>query len=344
VNWYPIPAILAAILYVLENPLNGKSFWRYVSKPALWGVAGTLTALAFQRLYITISGVTDARYFYTSVASDLLWYRLLPNATYAPGILPATVLVSLPMWVAIYLVIRKNSFHPLRVGLLLAALTALFAGGLIVSLKIGGGADLHNMDAYFVALLIVFLYVVFAKYQREDAVPVQSRVLHWLIVFALLVPSVLINIQPNIGFNTTYDRQRAQSVLTDLQARVDQVNAQGGEILFITQRHLISIGMLQNVTLIPKYEREDLMEMAMGNNDVYLQNFRADMQNQRFAIIVVDPLNYRLLGRNYPFGEENNVWVSRVMKHILCNYRVEVVYAEDDIALYVPQTGERKCP
>lgn len=343
VNWYPMPALIAAVLYVLETPFKGKNLWQYLWKPALWGMIGTLTAFAFQRLYIAISGVTDPGYFYTSVASDLLWYRLFPNVTYAPGILPAAILVSLPMWVTMFLVLRKDSFHPLRIGLLLAALTVLFAGGLVVSLKIGGGADLHNMDAYFVILLIVFVCLVFAQYRREDGVPAKPFVYHWLLVVALLVPPVWANIQTNIGFSS-YDEQRTQTVLAELQSRVDEVNAQGGEILFITQRHLISMGMLENVTLVPEYEREDLMEMAMADNDPYLRNFRNDMQNQRFAMIVVDPLKYRLLGKNYPFGEENNVWVSRAMRHILCNYREETVFPEDEIALYVPQTGERTCP
>jgi hypothetical protein len=187
------------------------------------------------------------------------------------------------------------------------------------------------------------VYLVFARYSREDGMPAKPIVFHWLLVVALLIPPVWANIQTNIGFNS-YDEQRTQTVLNELQARVDEVNTQGGEILFITQRHLISMGMLENVTLVPEYEREDLMEMAMADNDPYLQNFRRDMQNQRFALIVVDPLRYRLLGSNYPFGEENNVWVSRVMRHILCNYREDLVFSEDGIALYVPQTGERTCP
>ena len=41
--------------------------------------------------------------------------------------------------------------------------------------------------------------------------------------------------------------------------------------------------------------------------------------------------------------KENNVWVRRVMKQILCNYRQEAMFAEDDIALYVPQVGQRQC-
>ena len=96
--------------------------------------------------------------------------------------------------------------------------------------------------------------------------------------------------------------------------------------------------------MVPDYEREDLMEMAMGKNEAYLDIFRVDMERQRFAMIVVDPLTFRLLGSNYAFGEENNAWVQRVMSPILCNYREAVVFPEDQIAIYVPQEGERVCP
>jgi hypothetical protein len=43
-------------------------------------------------------------------------------------------------------------------------------------------------------------------------------------------------------------------------------------------------------------------------------------------------------------GEENNAWVRRVMKHILCNYREDAIYPGDQIAVYIPQQGERTCP
>ena len=132
--------------------------------------------------------------------------------------------------------------------------------------------------------------------------------------------------------------------MTNLQEYVDQTNAQNGEILFITQRHLISMHMLNNVTLVPDYEREDLMEIAMANNAQALGKFREDMEAQRFALIVVDPLNYNILSRRRGFAEENNVWVTRIVKSILCNYREEVSFPADDITLYVPQEGGRQCP
>ena len=344
VNWYPMPGMIAAVLYLLEVPVNGKNLLRYLLKPALWFVAGTLTAFLAQRVYVAISGV-PAEYFYTSLASDLLWYRLLPNVSYFLGLLPAALLASIPMWLVIYVALRnrRDSWHFLRLALIFAALFVLFLGGLAVSLKIGGGTDLHNMDAYFVMLLIVVGYLVFAKYHREDGTFDQPVTVHWMLIVLLLVVPVWSQWRNGVRLGR-YDVDRTQQVLSALQERVDQVNAQGGEILFITERHLISMGMLKGVTLVPEYEREDLMEMAMSKNSKYLGQFQTDMDAQRFALIVVDPLNFKYLESDRSFWEENNVWVTYAMRPILCNYQLDEVFPEDEIALYVPQDGERQCP
>jgi hypothetical protein len=345
VNWYPMPGIIAALLYLLEVPVNGKSLWRYLIKPALWFLAGTLVAFLSQRFYIALSGVGDSGLFYTSFISDLLWYRLWPNSSFSFGILPGIIWTSLPMWVTILLLLRarKGDWHPVRLLFIFLALLVICIGGIIVSLKIGGGANLHNMDAYFILLWIVTAYLVFGRYRDENDRPARPVALHWLLVVALLYSPVTTYLQFGVGF-PRYDPTRTQDVLSALQQRVDDVNAQGGEILFITQRHLISMGMLQDVNLIPEYEREDLMEMAMSNNEPYLAQFIDDMETQRFDLIVVDPLKYNLLSRNRGFSEENNAWVRRVMKHILCNYREDTTFPADDIALYVPQAGPRQCP
>jgi hypothetical protein len=344
-NWYPMPGMIAAVLYLMEVPYQGKNLWRYLLKPALWFVIGTLTAVVAQRIYIALSSVPDAGIFFTSLASNLLWYRLWPNASYFLGILPGALLASLPIWIAMYVVIRsrKNDWHPLRLVLIFTALFVLFLGGLVVSLKIGGGANLHNMDAYFSLLLIVLAYLIFARYQPEHGDVAQLVPLHWLLILSLLVMPAWSYLQFNIG-SVNYDAARTQNVLTKLQGYVDQADARGSEILFITQRHLLSMHMLKNVTLVPDYEREDLMEIAMANNVQYLEKFREDMEDQRFALIVVDPLNYNVLSKSRSFAQENNVWVTRIMKSILCNYKEEAIFPADEIALYVPQEGERQCP
>ncbi|HSK88521.1 MAG TPA: hypothetical protein VK880_09205, partial [Anaerolineales bacterium] len=313
--------------------------------PALWFILGTLTAFLSQRIYIALSGVPDSDVFYTSLASDLLWYRLFPNSSFFLGVLPGALIISLPVWIAMWFVIRprRKDWHPLRLALIFMALLVLFLGGLVVSLKIGGGANVHNMDAYFSLLLVVFAYLVFARYRSENGEAVQPVALHWLVIVLLLINPVWSFIQFGVGFGT-YDAARAKSVLTSLQEDVDRTNAQGDEILFITQRHLISMHMLEDVILVPEYEREDLMEIAMADNEQSLTKFREDMQNQRFGLIVVDPLNYNLLSKRRSFAEENNVWVTRIVKYILCNYREQAVFPADEIALYVPQEGVRQCP
>ncbi len=342
-NWYPLPGLLATTLFLLEVPYTGKRFWRYLLEPAMWTGIGTGLAFLTQRAYIALSGIPDPRYFYTSLTSSLLWYRLLPNASYFLGVLPGALLASLPAWWAIGWSLRRAPIHPLRLVLLLAILFTLFLGGLLVSMKIGGGVDIHNLDAYLSLLLVVLAYLLFEGYVPEDDRPAHPLSLPWQLVALLMVVPAWFSLQLSSSFKV-YDPARTQSVLTALQARVDAVEAQGGEILFITQRHLISMHMLQDVRMTPEYEREELMEMAMGNNQDYLKTFRADMESQRFDLILVDPLSYRLLGKNYAFGEENNAWVKRVMKPILCNYQEERLFAEDQIAIYVPQQGERTCP
>jgi hypothetical protein len=344
VNWYPMPGIIAAVLYLMEVPYQGKNVFRYLLTPAVWFVIGTLTAFVSQRVYIALSGIPDSNVFYTSFTSDLLWYRLWPNSSFSVGILPGIVWVSLPVWLAIYLWLRsrKAEWHPLRLVLIFAALFMVFVGGLIVSLKIGGGANLHNMDAYFILLLIFTAQLLSARYRTETGERPQPRSLHWLLVLALMYSPVTTFLQFGIG-SVTYDSNATHKVLASLQERVDAVDAQGGEILFITQRHLISMGMLQHVNLVPEYEREDLMEIAMADNQEYLNRFRRDIENQRFVLIVVDPLNNKILARRRAFAEENNAWVTQIARYVLCNYRQDTIYPADEIALYVPQQGPRQC-
>ena len=345
INWYPMPGLLASVLFLLEVPCQGKKLWRYLLKPVLWTLVGFGVAFVTQRIYIALSGIPDPKFFYTSLTSNLLWYRLFPNASYSLGVLPAALLASLPLWIAIFIALRQRraDFRPLRLELILAALLVLFAGGLVVSMKIGGGVDIHNLDAYFSLLFIVTAYVVFRKYTPENKEVITPFTIPWASTVLLIAVPAFFLLGANGGI-LSYDTARTQTVLKELQVRVNEVNDQGGEILFITQRHLASMHMLNDVKMVPEYEREELMEMAMGNNQEYLQIFRTDMENQRFAAIVVDPLTYRLLGRNYVFGEENNAWVRRVMKQILCNYQEDVVFPADQIAIYIPQHGTRQCP
>ncbi len=349
-NWYPVPGMIAAALYLLETPYRPRkvddrpqtivhrlsSIVSYLAKPASWFLVGTLTAFLSMQAYIAWSGIGKSSDFYTSLTSSLLWYRLWPNATYSLGVLPAIFLYSLPMWIILSVAFVRRDMHPLRVNLLVLGLAVLFAGGIVVSMKIGGGGDIHNMDAYGVALIIVAAHLFFGRYTPESKTMPQQAQFHWAVAALLVLVPVWFAQRASIGV-VTYDKAESQAVLTELQRQVDSVNARGGEILFINQRHLISMNMLQSVKLIPEYEREELMEMAMANNEAYLDQFKAELRAQRFAMIVVDPLTTTMLGSDYAMGEENNAWVRFVARPILCNYRAGQTFAADRIVIYVPQ-------
>ena len=48
-----------------------------------------------------------------------------------------------------------------------AILAVFFVGGLVVSVKIGGGTNLHNMDAYMLILLVVGAYLYYGMVAAE---------------------------------------------------------------------------------------------------------------------------------------------------------------------------------
>ncbi len=335
-NWYPMPGLILAALYLLESESREikttkpslASLLLYWWKPAAWILVGTSVAYAVSQVYIALSANPPGDFF-TSLSSDLLWYRLWPNETYWLGILPGIALFSLPLWVLIVNEFNGGRMWKQRFAIL-AMLFALFIGGIFVSLKIGGGADLHNMDAYAVLLLIVAAYAFF---RTEKPIP-------WPVAALLVLVVAWFGQQANSGV-AHYDQAVSQATLTALQRRVDVTK---GEVLFITQRHLISMNMLKGVVLIPEYEREDLMEMAMAQNDTYLRQFEQDVAAQRFAVIVVDPLKFNLLGSSYEMGEENNAWARRVVKPVLCWYRADQVFAADRIVIYVPREAGKECP
>lgn len=332
-NWYPMPGLIAATLWLLEtrrDEINNiqprlSSFLAFLWKPAAWVLVGTSLAYAVSQIYILISGV-EKNSFFTSLASDLLWYRLWPNETYWLGVLPGILLISIPLWAVM---LYGKRFETDKMWMLWGILLMLFVGGIFVSMKIGGGADIHNMDAYAITLLIVTAYAFFGA----------KKPIPWQVVALLVLIPACFGQRGNSGI-VQYDKAQSQATLTALQQRVDSTE---GEILFITQRHLISMHMLSGVTLIPEYEREDLMEMAMANNTAYLDRFAKDIENQRFAAIIVDPLKFNLLGSAYAMGEENNAWVRKVVKPVLCWYREDESFP-DKIIIYVPRETGKQCP
>ena len=340
VNWFPVPAMMAIAIYLFESSINGKG-WRYWLTPFIWGICGVGIAVISQFLYISLSGNADVRSFGSSLTSDLLWNRLFPNETFPLGILPGILVVSAPLILAMVQMTRGKlvRLHPLRWFALLSLLLALFFGGLIVSVKIGGGADLHNMDAFLVMFALISTSFFAERVAGEDGSNPAWGEIHWSVtVAALLVPIGFA--LPQIGFPPNYDHSMVEKDIQKLQEAV--ADGGGGEVLFVTERQLLIFDKLNDIPLIPEYEQMELMEMAMSGNREYLENFYSDLKRHRFAVIIAEEQKFTQQKKG-SFIEEDNAWVRFVGTPLLCAYKPVTSLSSTNIQVFVPRDGDPAC-
>lgn len=365
VNWFPVPAMLAVAIYILEVPFemrgrrsstapdtlenasNAGIEWKYWLTPFLWGISGVAAALVSQFVYIQISGNADLAAFGSSFTSELIWNRLLPNETFPMGILPGILLVSAPALVAIYQMLRGKAryLHPLRWLVLISMAIVLFIGGAIVSTKIGGGGDLHNMDAFLVMLSV--LVTVFWSGQacpelsRRVAAESEPKSMMGRVGWGVVMAGLLIPLGfaiRHIGFYPSFDKTTAERDVQTLQEALES----GGDILFVTERQLITFDYLDGITLVPEYEQMELMEMAMSRNRPYLEAFYEDLHDRRFALIVAEDQKFTQQ-KEGAFVEENVAWVRFVGAPLLCNYKPVVTLTSNNLQVFEPRPKQSKC-
>lgn len=336
VNWFPVAGMLAVALYVLEVPQDKKSFWQYWRWPILAVVLGVLLAFFSQASYAAISG-NPPEVFASSFNSPLYRYRLFPNEAFGPGIINMTITASFPLLLVIVwrLFPMLGAWKHLRLLALLSILIALLVVGFIVSMKIGGGDNLHNLDSYLVILAVVTAYLGFNRFVPDSPEKLSHRPLPIsMVLIAFLIP--LIFVLDMLRPYPRLDTQRAWSDIQHIQSLIDERVGEGGEVLFIDQRHLLTFDMIDGVPLVPEYEKVFLMEMAMSGNAVYLNQFWQDLEKHRFALIVSDPINLMTRPSTDVFGEENNVWVERVARPLTDSYDAILDLHESGISVLVP--------
>lgn len=368
VNWFPVPGMLAAAIYLLERtvpagqtgtPPGWRAILRYALPPTGWFLLGTMIAFAAQTAYIRWSG-NAAEQFTTSLSSDLLWYRLLPSPTYPPGILPAILVVSAPLVMFAWGTTRQEkwsparwrAFHPIRLLGLGGMLLVLFAGGLVVSVKIGGGSNLHNLDAYLALLLVICGYFAVGKAVPEKdhrtAVATESQqkrliLLRRTAIWLSLAIMAYFTIAGRGPSEHLPSHAQIQKSLEVIQRYAHQANEKGGLVLFISNRHLITFGYVQS-SLVAEYERVFLMEMAMAGQPDYMAKFHDDLKNHRFALIIAEPLFQQVKGEEKMFGEENDAWVQEVSRYVLCYYQSEKILRQVRIQIFSPNPSAQACP
>jgi|GEM_PF-334227 len=337
INWFPMAGFLAALLYFIEVPVGKRTWVRYLAAPTVYTVAGSLIAFASYLAYISISGNPPAN-FGTSLRSTLLWERLWPNATFAPGILLAIVFVSLPLlgWVVGRIVRSRGGWQPIRVVGIVGVLLVFFVGGIVVSMKVGGGNNLHNLDAFLFLLLTAGSLVLFDRFVPDNQVLVKPQ--RWSTLwlgFLVLVPvgyALITPVQKKLP-----EERVAFTALQSLQRSINRVSASQKPILFIGNRQLLAFKQVQGVEIVAPYERVILSEMAMANNQVYLDTFYSKLAEHYFGLIVMEPMNLRYQDDTYRFAFENNLFIDTIFKPINEHYQEDVILREVGISTYRPR-------
>lgn len=336
VNWMPVPGILAAALYLLDTVFDGKSWFKYLWWPVLWVIAGLAAAYLTKQAYISLSGENPAL-FDSAFSSALLWQRLWPNATFFLGIIPAVLLVMLPGFALVWLRSRQKSLpslHWLQWLGLAGILAVFFAGGLVVSVKIGGGGDLHNMDGFLVfwAVIVGDIFAKSGGAKLSEADGWKGSLRFWM-AMAGIVPVFFAFMRTG---SWSFGGAKAQAEeMSELKRAIAVLQQSQGEVLLISERQLLTFGEL-NLPIVPEYEKVFLMEMAMADNQEYLSVFRQKLADHAFSAILSDSLSANIQGSNRGFAEENNAWVRQVVLPMLEEYEGVLSWRNGEVNLLVP--------
>jgi hypothetical protein len=363
--WQRVVSIAAASLYA------GLSRWTWFGAIGAWGgllelsshepcpprpLIRRLEAVALIAITGSLPGIlanlnrlAAPRQNNLVASQPLLWYRLLPNPTFERGILLGVALAVGPLLVILaWLVIsRRWRLDGLQKLAIVAVTLVTLIAGLVASVKIGGGSNLHNLDMFFITLsFLVMMYLDQANTTHDSEEQPAQHLAGWPIwAKGVVVLASLLLVWPyfpNVRRLELPPQGDVQRSLLNVRTQV-QVYKSQGEVLFLDQRQLLTFGMVEDVPLIPEYEKKYLMDQAMAGNVAYFQGFYEDLVNKRFALIVSEPLFRSYDDAFDPFSEENNAWVQWVSEAVLCFYTPDKTYKDVRVQLLVPRAGSLDC-
>jgi hypothetical protein len=340
-TWFLAPTTWAVLILLSEFDIEKGEKWtsvlRRILPIAMISFAGLAAAIvAYPPLIFPQQFIADYPFSQT-----LLWFRLLPNATYNEGIIIGIISKTVPLIILfVWLIVsRQWKLNWIQKLAYLASTLAFFIVGLIISVKIGGGNNLHNLDMYLVTLVILSSLMLKGTNSIHPMKwPAGIQAILLLIVFLPVWTAF------NTGTPLLLPSQNiVAEALETTQTKIEAVRSQG-EVLFIDQRQLLTFGFIQDVPLISDYEKKFLMEQAMGDNFNFFQGFYEDLANKRFSLIVSNPLSRKKQDHSDGFAEENNAWIKWVARPILCFYKPVYTSKEVRIQLLVPRVTPKKCP
>jgi hypothetical protein len=266
----------------------------------------------------------------------LLWDRLFPNPTFPPGVLWALAWAVLP---AVMLLVILNLQHKWQtnwlqnLGLLIVP-CAFLVVGIIASVKIGGGSNLHNLDMFLVSLVMIVSSILSSIFnQNED--PIQFSPITSIFLLIFLISPVTFSLIGGERLSLPAE-EKVSEAMAAVQNKVEQFSQQG-QILFIDHRQLLTFNLVKKVPLIDEYEKKYLMDQAMAENKDYFSAFYKDLSNNRFVLVVNEPTNLVIRGSEYSFGEENDAYVKWVTLPLLCYYQPLFTSPETSLELLIPR-------
>jgi hypothetical protein len=346
-TWSVAPAIWAGLLILLNQNDFATPAKRY-QKSALYVISGTVGGIILpvffpiqQGVYKAVEGTTTTiidRASSTLSSQDLIWSRLLPNSTNSLGIILAILIATLPTLLIVFLASRKifRGLGKWEKAYTLISLLATFLVGIIVSVKIGGGSNLHNFDMFLltVTLLVgIFKEPLFQFLSKAEAGLKRGVPFLLILSIFLLFRNDLLNIVPL----SLPSKSIQENALNSMQEEIDR-RVENGEILFIDQRQLLTFDSL-NTPLVADYEKKVLMNEAISQDVEYFSTFYDDLQTHRFSLIINEPLNIIYQEDEASYSEENNAYVKWVSEPLLCYYEPLKTFSEVGVELLIPRTS-----
>jgi len=334
-TWMVAPAAWAVLWALLETQVDQK-LWKRVQRPLALGVAGMIGAV-LSLLVMNVAFPRPDPIYATSLSQPLLWYRLWSSATNPTGVVNGLIYAVSPLllWMVLVIIHKRKDWDLIKILAIFLVLAGFLVAGLVASVKIGGGSNIHNLDMFLVTLIFLAPRVGISK----DSFNQYSGAVWAILAVVLFLP--VWNLTKEAPSLEIPQGSNPQEAVTEIRDAI-QSASQEGEVLFIDQRQLLTFGEISGVPLVMDYEIKDMMNQAMGHNQAYFDKFHADIENHRFRLIVSDPLYVVFQGPKIAFGEENDAWVEEVTIPILEAYEPVMKFDEHLIWLLAPKAESEK--
>jgi len=276
------------------------------------------------------------------------WHRMLPNDVFPPGIILGLLAAAGPLLILLVYLIRKKEWKtvPLQRVVIGGALLAFLAVGLVVSAKVGGGADLHNLDMLLVTFVLLAGVAWEAGLYKKLSEWVQSNRFVQAMLCAMLLIPALFPLYSGAPLSLP-DDERIAYIMERIDANVSCA-VQYGPVLFLDQRQLLTFRYQQTVPLNPEYEKKYVMDHALADNRIFFDGFVEDLEAHKYALIVGELEDTVFRGRNSEYGdsliEENNAWKRWVSRSLLRYYESVHDFRDAGVEIFMPIGRTFQCP